>query len=90
MDVSEEKGPQRLRPRLKLLLATLLDNNGSNKTCSSIKRPHRYRPGIVALREIRRYQKSTELLIRKAPFQRLVREVLEVHLEKKENVLDLR
>ncbi|EJK62422.1 hypothetical protein THAOC_16967 [Thalassiosira oceanica] len=49
-----------------------------------IKRPHRYRPGIVALREIRRYQKSTELLIRKAPFQRLVREVLEVHLEKKE------
>jgi len=34
----------------------------------------RYRPGIVALREIRRYQKSTELLIRKLPFQRLVRE----------------
>ena len=34
--------------------------------------------------EIRRYQKSTELLIRKAPFQRLVREVLEVHLNKKE------
>jgi len=35
----------------------------------------RYRPGIVALREIRRYQKSTELLIRKLPFQRLVREI---------------
>ncbi|EJK52506.1 hypothetical protein THAOC_28206 [Thalassiosira oceanica] len=47
-----------------------------------LQRPHRYRPGIVALREIRRYQKSTELLIRKAPFQRLVREVLEVHLNK--------
>lgn len=40
-----------------------------------IKKPHRYRPGTVALREIRRYQKSTELLIRKLPFQRLVREI---------------
>lgn len=40
-----------------------------------VKRPHRYRPGTVALREIRRYQKSTELLIRKLPFQRLVREI---------------
>jgi len=38
-------------------------------------KPHRYRPGTVALREIRRYQKSTELLIRKLPFARLVREV---------------
>ena len=31
--------------------------------------------GTVALREIRQYQKSTELLIRKLPFQRLVREI---------------
>jgi len=46
-----------------------------------VKKPHRYRPGTVALREIRRYQKSTELLIRKLPFQRLVREIaLEVGL----------
>ena len=36
---------------------------------------HRYRPGTVALREIRKYQKSTELLFRKMPFQRLVREI---------------
>jgi len=35
----------------------------------------RFRPGTVALREIRRYQRSTDLLIRKLPFQRLVREV---------------
>ena len=42
---------------------------------SLLSRPHRYRPGTVALREIRRYQKSTELLIRKLPFQRLVREI---------------
>ena len=40
-----------------------------------VKKPHRYRPGTVAIREIRRYQKSTELLIRKLPFQRLVREI---------------
>jgi histone H3 len=39
-----------------------------------VKKPHRFRPGTVALREIRKYQKSTELLIRKLPFQRLVRE----------------
>merc|ERR1711890_60110 len=38
-----------------------------------VKKPHRYKPGTVALREIRRFQKSTELLIRKLPFQRLVR-----------------
>jgi histone H3 len=37
--------------------------------------PFRYRPGTVALREIRRYQKGTELLIRKLPFQRLLREI---------------
>ena len=40
-----------------------------------VKKPHRYRPGTVALREIRKYQKSTELLLRKSPFQRLVREI---------------
>jgi len=39
------------------------------------RKPHRYRPGTVAIREIRRYQKSTDLLIRKLPFQRLVREI---------------
>jgi histone H3 len=40
-----------------------------------VKKPHRYRPGTVALREIRRYQKSTDLLIRRLPFQGLVREI---------------
>ena len=39
--------------------------------------PHRYRSGTVALREIRKYQKSTELLIHKLPFQHLVREILQ-------------
>ena len=40
-----------------------------------VKKPHRYRPGTVALREIRKFQKSTDLLIRKLPFQRVVREI---------------
>ena len=39
------------------------------------RKKRRYKPGTVALREIRKYQKSTELLMRKLPFQRLVREV---------------
>jgi histone H3 len=38
-----------------------------------VKKPHRYRSGTV--REIRRYQKSTDLLLRKLPFQRLVKEI---------------
>ena len=42
---------------------------------SGMTKPHRYRPGTVALREIRPYQKSTPFLIRKLPFQRLVREI---------------
>ena len=42
---------------------------------AGVKKPHRYRPGTVALREIKKYQKSTELLIRKLPFQKLVREI---------------
>jgi histone H3 len=43
----------------------------------TVRKPHRYRPGTVALREIRHYQKSTELLIGKAPFSRLVHKVAE-------------
>ncbi|URD85947.1 hypothetical protein MUK42_28380 [Musa troglodytarum] len=40
-----------------------------------VKKPHRFRPGTVALREIRKYQKNAEPLILRLPFQRLVREV---------------
>lgn len=48
------------------------------KSCNAVKDGHkvkRYRPGVLALKEIRRYQKTTELLIRTAPFQRLVKEI---------------
>ena len=44
-----------------------MDRNKGPVT-GSVKKPHRYRVGTVALREIRRFQKSTELLIRKLPF----------------------
>jgi histone H3 len=40
-----------------------------------VKQPHRYRPGTVALREIRKFQKTFELFIGKKNFQRLVREL---------------
>ncbi|BGP55170.1 hypothetical protein JCM8202_002048 [Rhodotorula sphaerocarpa] len=39
------------------------------------RKPHRFRPGTVALREIRYFQKSTDLLLRRLPFARLVREI---------------
>jgi histone H3/H4 len=42
---------------------------------NSVKRTRRFRAGTIALREIHRYQRGTELLLRKAPFQRLVREI---------------
>ena len=51
------------------------NSNRRRAPTAGVKKPKRFRPGTVALREIRRYQKSTELLIRKLPFNRLVREV---------------
>ena len=46
------------------------------KTSYSKPKKWRFRPGTVALREIRRYQKNMDLLIRKLPFQCLVREII--------------
>ena len=57
---------------LRKQLATKAARKSAPST-GGVKKPHRYRP--VALRDIRRYQKSTDLLIRKLPFQRLVREI---------------
>ncbi|MCO5604609.1 hypothetical protein L7F22_058778 [Adiantum nelumboides] len=47
----------------------------SAPTTGGVKKPHRFRLGIVAVREFCKYQKSNELLIRKLPFQRLVRDI---------------
>merc|ERR1711902_259582 len=77
------KAPQTARkstggnvPRVKMQLprASVAARMAAPAT-GGVKKPHRFRPGAVALRAIRRYQKSTELLIRKLPFQRLVREI---------------
>ena len=57
----------------------------SRPTASPPKKQRRFRPGTVALREIRKYQKGTKLLIRKAPFQRLCNEIIRSDLK-----LDLR
>uniref|UniRef100_A0A3Q2ZGE9 Core Histone H2A/H2B/H3 domain-containing protein n=1 Tax=Kryptolebias marmoratus TaxID=37003 RepID=A0A3Q2ZGE9_KRYMA len=50
-------------------------SNRSAPTTSGVKKPHLYRPRTVALRKIHHYQKSTELLIQKLPFQQLVQEI---------------
>merc|ERR1712203_614773 len=60
------------RPRKALTSKTA--RKSAPKT-GGLKKPHRYRPGTVALREIRRYQKTTDLLIRKLPFQRIVKDI---------------
>ena len=52
-----------------------LASKGQKQSNAGVKKPHRYRPGTVALREIRRYQKSADLLIRKLPFARTVKEI---------------
>jgi histone H3 len=59
----------------RLHLATKAAQEITKRKMGGVKKPHRYRLGTVALCEIRKYQKSTELLIRKAPFQHLVRKI---------------
>ena len=45
------------------------------RSMAGVKKPHCYRPGTVALREIRKMQKTTDLCIKKAPFHRLVKDI---------------
>lgn len=49
----------------------------NNKSVSgrTIRKPYRHKPGVVALQQIRKYQKATEPLLKKTPFIRLVREI---------------
>ena len=46
-----------------------------NSTTGGIKKPHRYHPGLLALCEICRYQQSTKSLIRRTPFNKLIKEI---------------
>ncbi len=52
-------------------------NKRSTPGNGGLKKPNKYRTGTVALREIRQYQKSHNLLIPKAPFGRLVKEIVQ-------------
>ena len=61
-------------PRNKFLKKAL--KKTATATTGTSQKKRRYHPGTVALRQIRPYQKTTELLIRKLPFQRLVKEIL--------------
>ena len=57
----------------KHLLHRLIRQNKS--TTGGIKKPHRYCPGLLALREIFRYQQSTNCLIKRTPFNKLIKEI---------------
>ena len=59
----------------KKMAAKAAKKSGMKAPKGGVKKRYRYRPGTVALKQIRQYQKSTELLIRKLPFQRLVWEI---------------
>ena len=61
--------------KCKKAAAKMAKKGGQKAPKGGVKKRYRYRPGTVALKQIRQYQKSTELLIRKLPFQRLVREI---------------
>lgn len=66
--------PKRKHAAEKKLLPNVAEG-GELVAGKKARKKHRFRSGTVALREIRRYQKSTELLLRKLPFRRLVREI---------------
>ena len=60
------------QPRKHLLQKLLRQDT---PTTGGLKKSHQYQPGILALREMRRYQHSTECLIKRTPFQKLIREI---------------
>ena len=61
--------------KCKKAAARMAKKSGQKAPKGGVKKRYRYRPGTVALKQIRQYQKSTDLLIRKLPFQRLVCEI---------------
>ena len=66
-------GTPLVRPRVNVF--AIKSARKSAPAIGGVMKPHRYRPCTVALREIRRYQISTEPLIHKLPYQRLLREI---------------
>ena len=66
---------QKREEERKKAAARMAKKDGQKAPKGGVKKRYRYRPGTVALKQIRQYIKSTELLIRKLPFQRLVQEI---------------
>jgi histone H3 len=70
------KGPRKKLHELQQKAKRKADEGGVKEALKKQDRkPHRYHPGTVALREIRKFQRGTDNLIRKLPFSRLVREI---------------
>lgn len=82
MVTKTEPASQRALPKARKSIASRHIHKNSAISAKAVPQSNavkarRWRPGTVALREIRKYQNSVEMLIRKAPFQRLVREVMQ-------------
>jgi histone H3 len=72
---SKVKGEKKDKKSSKTKQLITKQKDGKVDVEKKIKKPHRFRPGTVALRQIRKYQKSADLLIAKAPFIRVVRDI---------------
>ena len=75
LTMARTKGQKSVKSAKKNLAASKAAAAQARQTTSKKKKTYRYRSGTVALREIRKYQKSTDMLIRRLPFQRVVREI---------------
>lgn len=62
---------------------TVFKNSSKQVTSSLSQGRPKFSPGAIALREIRKYQKTSDLLIRKRPFQRLVRQLVSFNTEQR-------
>ena len=79
-----KKTKTKQKPTVKSTLVVSKQSNNNktkmtNETRKKMKNPttRRYQPGMKALREIRKFQKSTDLLIPALPFSRLLREIVQ-------------
>jgi histone H3 len=78
--VHSPHGGKSARKMLRAKAAEVDEKHAAKKKAphiSGVKRSQKYRPGTIALREIRKYQKSTDFLIKKRPFHRLIKEILQ-------------
>ena len=75
-DVQGKKMPSKSTPKKAIKGGKQPHKHMLHKTTGGVKKPHRYRPGLLALQEIRRYQQSTESLIRKTPLNKLLKKSL--------------